>query len=309
MGLEKSKALASIIINNYNYGRFLPGAIDSALNQTYHNVEVIVVDDGSTDNSREVIESYGDQLIPVLKKNGGQASAFNAGFAASKGEVVCILDSDDIFLPEKVAEVMNIFAQYPDIGWCFHSLIWADINNNTLSGGRHEAGPSRECDFRVDMREKGKLPLHTPATSALCFRHSLLQQLLPMPEGQSISIGDHYLKFMASALSKGFYLDKELTLQKVHDNNAYTDSDNKARFQARIYTLTSYWIRTNFPALKKFTNIIFIMGVSLYWQTGGIEKENKDFVEGYLSRASLTEKIEINLRIFYNYLKKRLLQA
>jgi len=61
------------IINNYNYGRFLKEAIDSGLNQTYH-VEVIVVDDGSTDNSQEIITSYGNRIIPVLKKNGGHFS-------------------------------------------------------------------------------------------------------------------------------------------------------------------------------------------------------------------------------------------
>ncbi len=83
-----NKPLASILINNYNYGRFLHEAIDSALSQTYPHTEVIVVDDGSTDNSREIIASYEDQIIPVLKENGGQASALNAGFAASRGEIV-----------------------------------------------------------------------------------------------------------------------------------------------------------------------------------------------------------------------------
>ncbi len=77
------KLRASIIVNNYNYGRFLQESIDSALSQTYSNVEVIVVDDGSADNSRVIIECYGDRIIPVLKKNGGQASAFNTGLAES----------------------------------------------------------------------------------------------------------------------------------------------------------------------------------------------------------------------------------
>ncbi len=76
-----SKPLVSILINNYNYGRFLSKAIDSALNQEYQNIEVIVVDDGSTDDSRKIIESYGERIKPVLKENGGQASAFNAGFS------------------------------------------------------------------------------------------------------------------------------------------------------------------------------------------------------------------------------------
>jgi glycosyltransferase involved in cell wall biosynthesis len=68
--------LVSVIINNYNYGRFLGEAIDSVLNQTYQRTETIVVDDGSTDNSREIIAGYGDRIIPVLKANGGQNSGF-----------------------------------------------------------------------------------------------------------------------------------------------------------------------------------------------------------------------------------------
>ncbi len=87
----------SILINNYNYGRFLGEAIDSALAQTYRNIEIIVVDDGSTDNSCEIIAGYGDRIIPILKENGGQASAFNAGFAISTGEWIALLDSDDVF--------------------------------------------------------------------------------------------------------------------------------------------------------------------------------------------------------------------
>src|SRR5690242_8378341 len=100
-------ALVSIIVNNYNYGRFVGEAIESALGQTYRNTEVIVVDDGSTDNSREVIAGYGSRIIPVLKENGGQGSAFNAGFAASRGEYVLFLDSDDLLEVNAIETVMR----------------------------------------------------------------------------------------------------------------------------------------------------------------------------------------------------------
>src|SRR5262245_35878004 len=77
--------LVSILINNFNYAKYLPQAIDSALSQTYQPIEVIVVDDGSTDDSQRILSRYEPQVVPILKKNGGQASAFNAGVARSAG--------------------------------------------------------------------------------------------------------------------------------------------------------------------------------------------------------------------------------
>src|SRR5437870_10165188 len=101
--------LVSIIINNYNYGRFLREAIDSALAQTAPNVEVIVVDDGSTDNSAAIIAGYGNRVVPMFKTNGGQTSALNAGFARSTGDVVLFLDADDVLLPTAVEKAINLF--------------------------------------------------------------------------------------------------------------------------------------------------------------------------------------------------------
>src|SRR2546426_12498105 len=100
--------LATIIVNNYNYGRFLPEAIDSALNQTYRNTEVIVVDDGSTDNSRRIIATYNDSIEAILKPNGGQISALNAGVHASRGYVIIFLDADDTLFPEAVERASSV---------------------------------------------------------------------------------------------------------------------------------------------------------------------------------------------------------
>jgi glycosyltransferase involved in cell wall biosynthesis len=87
--------MASVIISSFNYGTFLREAIESALNQTYTHTQVIVVDDGSTDDSPEIIASYGQQITSILKPNGGQASVLNAGFAVSSGDIIVFLDSDD----------------------------------------------------------------------------------------------------------------------------------------------------------------------------------------------------------------------
>jgi glycosyltransferase involved in cell wall biosynthesis len=96
----------SIIINNYNYDKFLEEAVTSALNQTYANKEVIIVDDGSTDRSGEILDKYKNQVKVIRKANGGQASAFNTGFAASSGDLILFLDSDDRLYPQACAEAV-----------------------------------------------------------------------------------------------------------------------------------------------------------------------------------------------------------
>lgn len=93
----------SVIIPNYNGAAFLRDAIDSALSQAGVEVEVIVVDDGSTDGSREIIESYGDQIIAQYQVNRGAPSARNAGLAAASGSYIKFLDSDDYLLPDTLA--------------------------------------------------------------------------------------------------------------------------------------------------------------------------------------------------------------
>ena len=298
--------LVSIIITNYNYGQFLQEAIDSALNQTYPYMEVIVVDDGSTDNSREIIKSYGNQLFPVLKANGGQASAFNAGYTNSQGDIICFLDSDDIVAPEKVTEIVDVFSTHPDIGWCFHPLQIVDTNTGTVIKSNDEWS-SDEYDLRASLK-RGKLGNQLPccpATSGLCFRRSLLQQILPMPEATDVSISDSYIKFTAIGLSKGFALAKELAIQRIHDYNAYTLRRDKPQLIARIHILTAYWMRKNYPVINKFANNLFAIGLGIYWQLGGVEAPYKEVVKSYLSLLLPLEGLEISFRAFYHRLKFR----
>ncbi|MEC4987389.1 MAG: glycosyltransferase, partial [Oscillatoria sp. PMC 1068.18] len=249
----EANPLVSILINNYNYADFLEQAIESALNQTYPNCEVIVVDDGSIDNSSEIIASYDNKITAVLKQNGGQSSAINAGFAASKGEIIFLLDSDDIFLPTKVAEVVKILHNRPDLGWCFHpqKLVNTEEIEAEIPIEAQEISVSEEYDLRIPIT-KGKVngylpPWGIPATSALCFRRSLLEKILPMPQGETVSLSDNYIKFAALSLTKGFALSKELSIQRIHNNNIFTNrqDEKKQKLRAKIDILTAYWLRIN----------------------------------------------------------------
>jgi glycosyltransferase involved in cell wall biosynthesis len=109
--------LVSIILPTYNRAHFLPEAVGSVLAQTYRNWELIVVDDGSTDHTREVAEGYGDERIRYLyQANKGCSAARNLGIKNSRGEFIAFLDSDDMWLPERLEVGMRAFEEHPSAG-------------------------------------------------------------------------------------------------------------------------------------------------------------------------------------------------
>ncbi|MGF1493517.1 MAG: glycosyltransferase family 2 protein [Microcoleaceae cyanobacterium] len=302
-----TQPLVSILITNYNYGRFLSDAIDSALQQTYPEVEVIVVDDGSQDSSHEVIASYGQRIRPVLKQNGGQASAFNAGFKVSQGEIIFLLDSDDLFEPEKVEKVIRVFHENPKPGWCFHPVNLVASDAQTLIETATEF-PEFECDLREPIK-RGKIngvfpKLKIPPTSGLCFRRSVLEKILPMPESIRIT-SDTYLQLASLSFSPGFVLGQPLVKQRIHGNNAYTRKPDQRPIKAKIHVLTADGLRRNFPVLQPTANNFISSALSLSWQVGLPNEECQKLLKEYLNSLGFLSRSQVFLKAVYYYLKYR----
>lgn len=167
----------SVIIGNYNYGRFIREAIESVLNQTYSNFELIVVDDGSTDNSRDVIQSYGDRLIPVFQDNAGQGAAFNAGLEHATGDIICFLDSDDYYRQDKLEKVVEAFAAHPDWVQLAHGRTSIDGEGTVLGG---DPTFFSQGDVTPLLLTWGRYAW--AITSALSYRRSVLDKVLPIPK-------------------------------------------------------------------------------------------------------------------------------
>jgi glycosyltransferase involved in cell wall biosynthesis len=129
------RPLVSVLLSNYNYGSFLQEAIRSVLQQTYEKYELIVCDDGSTDGSREVLESFQSldpRITVIFQSNQGQFSAVNAAFQNSRGEIICLMDADDIFRPEKLESLVEAFVSNPDAGFAIHRMLRVDKFRNAL---------------------------------------------------------------------------------------------------------------------------------------------------------------------------------
>jgi hypothetical protein len=212
--------LVSVVINNYNYGRYVGQAIDSALQQSYPCVEVIVVDDGSTDGSRAVIEGYGRRIIPVYKANGGQASALNAGYEESQGEIVLFLDADDRLRPAIVEAIVHTFQANPTLVKVQYRLALVDGNgaptgavmppwNRPLPNGYLR---QRVLAFPDDI-------VWLP-TSGNAFAAEALGRIFPIPEAAYPICADYYLLNMSALLGPVASLEQVGGCYRVHGANA-----------------------------------------------------------------------------------------
>jgi Glycosyl transferase family 2 len=207
-----------IVVNNYNYGRYVGQAIQSALDQTYEHVAVIVVDDGSTDDSRAVIASFGERVVTVLKENGGQASAFNAGLARSRGDVVVFLDADDLLAPHAAERIAATFGEHPELAKVHYRLSVIDADGQPtgeLNPAKHISLP--HGDLRKAMT-RFPFDLARPATSGNAFSGEVLKKIAPI-RWNGPTAADWYAVSVAALYGPVGAIDESLGYYRVHGGN------------------------------------------------------------------------------------------
>ena len=237
----------SCLINNYNYGRYVAEAVESALAQTLPFDEIIVVDDGSLDGSQSMLrERYGSHPLVrlVFQANGGQLAAFHAGLASSSGDLVFFLDADDRFLPTKVAEVVEVFDAYPDCGMVCHPVVLFGARDGVDFARRperpHDAFQTGESSpwSLFSSWEDPVIPLGgglaSPGdrwkwvgspTSGMVFSRRTLDRFLPLPETLvpfwKIRADDCLVLGLSISGEERFYLHSPLAEYRVHDANGF----------------------------------------------------------------------------------------
>ncbi|MFI5346126.1 MAG: glycosyltransferase [Elusimicrobiota bacterium] len=203
----------SVIIDNYNYGRFLGQAIDSVLAQDFTDWECVVVDDGSTDDSRAVLERYAPRVRAIFQTNAGYAAAFNRGISETNGEIVCFLDADDVWRKDKLSRIAARFAAEPDLGGIQHLLQDADTNLNSMKQD-FPAWPNR---YTLDDFLAGKVVLG--ATSGVSLRRAVLNKALPIPTEFRFLYADNYLLIRSLFFAPLGNISEPLGLHRVHGSN------------------------------------------------------------------------------------------
>lgn len=239
----------TILIDTYNYARFVGRAVESALRQEYDGppIQILVVDDGSTDETAAVVRRYGPEVEYISKTNGGQASALNLGVRESEGDVICLLDGDDYFYPGKVQQVADAFRRRPEVGLVYNEFDIVDSTGTSL----HKVYPEptwtgyRIPPARIPSQLRSLILLGHPwtcITSATSVRRAVVADL-HIPEEVFLHSPDLFLGLVLPFLTEVAIIESSQTAYVFHGQNVglYRSSAvNRSMYQQQMECIRGF---------------------------------------------------------------------
>lgn len=238
--------LVSVVVQNYNYGRYLKEAINSILEQDYANKEVIVVDDGSTDDSRDILNEYvSDGIKLIFQENMGQSAAMNAGVYESNGDYIAFLDSDDVWAENKLSMVMEAFAGSDNLSLVQHTLAMIDEDSKHTQA-THPRGLLFGVRDILAEYISSNYTGYFSATSGLVVPREIIEIIFPLNTNWRICADvllTRPLPFFGNILT----LDEPLGCYRVHGDNNWMSTSGQSmwRENQRKYTeYTNQWFES-----------------------------------------------------------------
>jgi glycosyltransferase involved in cell wall biosynthesis len=236
--------LVSVLLSTYNRAAFLSEALDSVLAQTYSNWELLVCDDGSTDSSRQILQDYqarDRRIRAFFKENGGQSSGFNVAFKHSSGKVICLLDSDDTFLPRKIERLVQEFRANPKYGLVWHSL-------QRINEAKQPEGIIPLLGF-MDSGWKGPEMLRQAGIlnglrqgGALAIRRTLADLIFPLPETAILrNFGDTPIMRLAPLMAPVAGVKEVLATFRKHSGNQSSAPSLSDYLQRELRCYLAVW--------------------------------------------------------------------
>jgi hypothetical protein len=238
-GVRSRDPLVSILINNYNYGRYLGAAIDSALAQTYPSVQIVVGDDGSTDESEQVIAGYGDRIEAVRMSNGGQSACVGRALERVRGDVTLILDADDTLAPDVVERAVAAFAADPA---CVRVQFRLRVTDGAGTPVGRLVPPAQHPLMTGDlspfvMRHR---VFRYPPMSGNAWSTAALRRIFPAPDDPLFRMStDRYIAELTAYLGTVRALDDPGGTYRVHGGNGAAGKKSESGYFSRRVRLTT----------------------------------------------------------------------
>ena len=272
--------LISILIDTYNHERYIEQAIMSVLEQNFpaEEMEIVVVDDGSTDGTPSVISKFAPLVRCIRKTNGGQASAFNAVIPELRGPIVAFLDGDDWWAKEKLATVADAFEANPEVAAVGHGFF--EVRDD---------GPARDMfvpakTYRLDLSSAGAARLADAGltmlgTSRLSVRREILNRIGPLPE-ELVFCADAPIFTLALALGGAIVLDQPLCYYRQHSQSLFAHDPNDLASSHRRLELLGFLLSYVPPRLAEFGVAPEVIEALIESPRIGFERAKLQFGEG-----------------------------
>lgn len=216
--LEK-KEKVSVIIPNYNYGRYLSHAVESVLSQTYSNIEIIVVNNGSTDNSLDVLSAYSGKVKVINQSNMGQSGARNSGLLESTGEYLAFLDADDYWTSDKIEKQIKLLKPGVQLVYCGIRKI-----TETKAEPSVPVSPKFRGDCREYFMDQPGVSIVLSGESTALFSRTLLQEVGLFDQNLDGSAGWDFFRRCAN-ITEFDFVDESLSFYRIHDANMSKSTD------------------------------------------------------------------------------------
>ena len=258
----------SVIVPSYNQARFVAATVDSALAQTYPEVEILVVDDGSTDDTRAVLAAYTDRIRYIYQENRGLAAARNTGFLASRGDYLLFLDGDDLIHPEKIARHVSVLETEPECGLVYSA--WQQIGEDgTRVLGEVRPGAHGQVLTRLLLRRFFFFPSAAVVRRACFERVGLFDESLAWGED-----ADMWLRLARAGYAFG-YLDQPLLQYRIHPNSM-TAGIHPGQVQGWLAVLDKFFADPELPAgiqalEAEAYSVLHYETAGRYYRAGAIE--------------------------------------
>ena len=207
----------------YNHVQFVRQSVESVLNQTYRDFEHIVVDDGSSDGTAEVLKTFGDRIKYIRQENRGTQAAINAGIRESTGEYIAILDSDDAWLPHKLERQLPVFEEFPKTTVVYSHAYAIDGNGEMKEGDVLLGGPLNSETAFDDLLRHNPIPVLTAVIKRGC-----LDELGGFTETLR-ALSDWDLWIRISTRRRFVFIPEPLALYRIHGNNTYIKLDERGQ--------------------------------------------------------------------------------
>lgn len=246
-----SKPTVSVIVDTYNHQSFIENAIESVLDQDFpsNELEIVVVDDGSTDQTAALLHKFEPRIRIIRKLNGGQASAFNAGIAATQGEIVAFLDGDDWWANHKLSSVVTAFRENPNVAAVGHG--YYEVPDGEPPSAMVVATETCYIDLSsVENARIASLGRTLLGTSRLSVRRRVLDRIGRIPEAL-VFCADAPILTLSLAFSGAIILNQTLCYYRLHSGSLFTHSSPdsaKSLRKAEMLSLTVEYLR---PRLKE----------------------------------------------------------